>query len=71
LDSLLAELESERSGTGEEDENGNGEMATGNGQKERRIVALIERAIRERDELANGLLEMAQDLVNILDIFCG
>lgn len=27
------------------------------------IVAMLERAIRERDEFASGLLEIAQDLV--------
>ena len=53
LDSLMAELESARA-------EGTGEAAEG---QQQRIVALIERVVREREEFTSGLLEMAQEMV--------
>uniref|UniRef100_A0A1I8BXP8 RH1 domain-containing protein n=1 Tax=Meloidogyne hapla TaxID=6305 RepID=A0A1I8BXP8_MELHA len=58
LDSLLAELEQQPS-TGEEAIDRAEEGIENNNQ---RVVALLERVIRERDEYTNELFEMAADM---------
>ena len=35
----------------------------GSGEQQKEIAALVEMALREREELASGLLEMVQDMV--------
>lgn len=65
LDTLLAELAAAEHACGDASgvachQNG---IATQHATSKQGIVALLERALRERDEHANGMLEMAQELV--------
>ncbi|KAI3412173.1 hypothetical protein GPALN_002214 [Globodera pallida] len=60
LDMLLAELEDGR--VASVDEDGAVPATQHQQQQQQHIVAMLERALRERDEYANGMLEMAQEM---------
>ncbi|CAK5081556.1 unnamed protein product [Meloidogyne enterolobii] len=62
LDSLLAELEQQPSSASTDEEAADKTTEEGIESNNQRVVTLLERVIRERDEFTNELFEMAADM---------
>uniref|UniRef100_A0A914MUZ5 Uncharacterized protein n=1 Tax=Meloidogyne incognita TaxID=6306 RepID=A0A914MUZ5_MELIC len=62
LDSLLAELEQQPSSASTDEETADKTTEEGIESNNQRVVNLLERVIRERDEFTNELFEMAADM---------